>query len=62
MAAVHAQLFPSCFGNSTAVPSAKAEINARINTDAQLGSRLIRAFAKDWLGGEGRFASACRIS
>jgi hypothetical protein len=38
---------------------AKAEIDPRINTDAQLGARLIRAFAKDWLGGAGRFAALC---
>jgi hypothetical protein len=38
---------------------AMADINARINTDAQLGARLIRSYAKDWLDGAGRFAALC---
>jgi hypothetical protein len=31
--------------------------DARINTDAQLCTRLIRNYAKDWLDGAGRFAA-----
>ncbi len=31
----------------------------RMNQDAQLGARLIRSYAKDWLAGGGRFAVLC---
>jgi len=33
--------------------------DARLNQDAQLGARLIRSYAQDWLGGAGRFAALC---
>lgn len=33
--------------------------DARLDQDAQLGARLIRSYAKDWLGGAGRFAALC---
>ncbi len=32
------------------------EVDERTNQDAVLGSRLVRSYAKDWLGGGGRFA------
>jgi hypothetical protein len=32
---------------------------ARIEADAVLGARLVRAFARDWLRGAGRFAALC---
>ncbi len=35
------------------------EIDSRLNQDAQLGARLIRSYAKDWLDGAGRFAALC---
>lgn len=38
---------------------AKGECDARLNQDAQLGARLIRSYARDWLGGGGRFAALC---
>ena len=38
---------------------AKGEIDGRLNQDAQLGARLIRNYAKDWLDGAGRFAALC---
>lgn len=38
---------------------AKGECDARLNLDAQLGARLVRSYAKDWLGGGGRFAALC---
>lgn len=38
---------------------AKGDITATLDLDAQLGARLIRAYAKDWLGGAGRFAALC---
>lgn len=31
-------------------------VDERINQDAVLGTRLVRSYAKDWLGGGGRFA------
>jgi hypothetical protein len=31
----------------------------RLEGDAQLGARLIRSYAKDWLEGSGRFAALC---
>jgi hypothetical protein len=34
-------------------------VDQRLNTDAQLGARLIRSYAKDWLDGSGRFAALC---
>ncbi len=34
-------------------------IDERLNTDAQLGARLIRSYSKDWLAGAGRFAALC---
>ena len=38
---------------------ATGEINDRLNQDAQLGARLIRSYARDWLDGGGRFAVLC---
>jgi hypothetical protein len=38
---------------------ARGEIDGRLNQDAQLGARLIRNYAKDWLEGAGRFAALC---
>lgn len=38
---------------------AKGEIDSKIAGDAQLGARLIRVYAKDWLDGAGRFAALC---
>jgi hypothetical protein len=35
------------------------DIDGRLNQDAQLGARLIRSYAKDWLDGCGRFAALC---
>lgn len=34
-------------------------VSPRVNQDALLGARLIRAYAKDWLNGAGRFACLC---
>ena len=34
----------------------QAVVDERTNQDALLGSRLVRSYAKDWLGGGGRFA------
>ncbi len=31
----------------------------RLNQDAQLGARLVRSYARDWIGGAGRFACLC---
>jgi hypothetical protein len=36
---------------------AKGDVDARINSDAQLSTRLIRNYAKDWVDGAGRFAA-----
>ena len=38
---------------------AQGECDARLNQDAQLGARLVRSYAHDWLGGAGRFAALC---
>ena len=38
---------------------AKGTIDARLDSDAQLGARLIRSYAKDWIEGAGRFAVLC---
>jgi len=38
---------------------AAGEVDQRLNADAQLGARLIRSYAKDWLTGAGRFAALC---
>ncbi len=35
------------------------EIEPRLNQDAQLGARLVRSYARDWMGGGGRFACLC---
>ena len=34
-------------------------VDERMNQDAMLGTRLIRSYARDWLGGGGRFACLC---
>ena len=34
-------------------------IDARLEGDAQLGARLVRSYARDWLDGAGRFAALC---
>jgi len=36
---------------------AKGPVDARINSDAQLCTRLIRNYSKDWVDGAGRFAA-----
>src|SRR5258706_1044539 len=36
-----------------------AATDRRLDTDAQLGARVIRSYAKDWLDGAGRFATLC---
>lgn len=38
---------------------AKGNRDSRIDVDAELGSRLVRSYASDWLGGAGRFAALC---
>ena len=38
---------------------AKGEIDVRLENDAQLGARVIRVYARDWLRGAGRFAALC---
>ncbi len=38
---------------------ATGTIDGRLDTDAQLGARLIRSYGKDWLEGAGRFAALC---
>lgn len=38
---------------------ALGEMDGRLNQDAQLGARIIRSYAKDWLDGGGRFAALC---
>jgi hypothetical protein len=38
---------------------ARGESDARLDGDAVLGARVVRSYAKDWLGGAGRFACLC---
>jgi hypothetical protein len=38
---------------------AKRRDERRLEYDAQLGARLIRSYARDWLDGAGRFAALC---
>ncbi len=38
---------------------ARGQLDARLQQDAQLGARLIRSYARDWLRGAGRFAVLC---
>lgn len=38
---------------------ARGDVDERLNQDAQLGARLVRSYAKDWLDGAGRFAALC---
>lgn len=38
---------------------AKAGIDSALEADALLGARVVRAYAKDWLRGAGRFAALC---
>ncbi|MBI3243519.1 MAG: VWA domain-containing protein [Chloroflexi bacterium] len=38
---------------------AKGTIDDQLEGDAYLGSRLIRSYARDWMGGAGRFAALC---
>ncbi len=38
---------------------AQGDIDDRLNQDAQLGARLVRSYAKEWLDGAGRFAALC---
>ncbi|MGB8645396.1 MAG: VWA domain-containing protein [Anaerolineae bacterium] len=38
---------------------AAGALDARMQGDAQLGARLVRVFARDWLEGAGRFAALC---
>ncbi len=38
---------------------ASGKCDERMNQDAQLGARLIRSYARDWLLGGGRFAMLC---
>jgi hypothetical protein len=41
-------------GTLTAAP-----VDSQLEGDAQLGARLIRVYARDWLQGSGRFAALC---
>lgn len=36
-----------------------AQVEERMEGDAQLGARLLRVYARDWLDGSGRFAALC---
>jgi hypothetical protein len=38
---------------------ATGKIDDKLEGDAQIGARLIRSYAKDWLDGSGRFAALC---
>jgi hypothetical protein len=38
---------------------ASGNITPELDLDAQLGSRVVRSYAKDWLKGAGRFAALC---
>ena len=38
---------------------AKGDCSPRLEQDARLGARVIRSYAKEWLGGAGRFAALC---
>lgn len=38
---------------------AEGKIDETLEGDAQLGARVVRAYAKDWLDGAGRFAALC---
>src|SRR5262249_29733018 len=38
---------------------ARGEMDSALELDAQLGARLIRVYAKDWLRGAGKFAALC---
>lgn len=38
---------------------AKGKIDDQLEGDAQLGARVVRVYAKDWLKGSGRFAALC---
>ena len=38
---------------------AKGELTDALQGDAQLGARLVRAYARDWLDGAGKFAALC---
>lgn len=38
---------------------AKGKLDDQLEGDAQLGARVIRVYAKDWLKGSGRFAALC---
>src|SRR5260370_9056996 len=38
---------------------ARGAIDDRLEGDAQLGARLVRSYARDWLEGAGRFAALC---
>jgi hypothetical protein len=38
---------------------ATGKIDSALEVDAQLGARVVRTYAKDWLKGSGRFAALC---
>jgi len=38
---------------------ATGQVDERLEGDAQLGARLLRVYARDWLDGSGRFAALC---
>lgn len=38
---------------------ATGQVEERMEGDAQLGARLLRVYARDWLDGSGRFAALC---
>lgn len=37
----------------------EVERDARLDSDAQLGARVIRSYGRDWMDGAGRFAALC---
>jgi hypothetical protein len=55
-------LYMRIYEHLWSLPRAKlatGPIDPRLECDAQLGARLIRSYAKDWLDGSGRFAALC---
>ena len=48
-----------CLWNLPRAALARGKVDQHLDFDAQLGARLVRTYAKDWLDGAGRFAVLC---
>jgi hypothetical protein len=56
---LYMRIFEILWSRSRGSLAAQRQMDDRLEGDAQLGARLIRVYARDWLEGAGKFAALC---